>query len=78
MIYSLIRDKRGLYSVEQYRPRIIVHFCSRFELRIRPVQRDVIDVHCACPSGCGAAFAAQADGELIHVSQIDALIGEGL
>ena len=44
----------------------------------RPIQPDIVDVYRTCTTGCCAAFAAQADGDLINVAQVDALIGKSL
>jgi len=47
-------------------------------LRLRSIQRDVVDVHRACTTGGRTAFTAHANRDLIHIRQVDTLIGDDL
>ena len=68
----------------QYRPRINEISVS-FQLKEYlltgswPIQPDVVNIHRTRTTGCRhSGFTAQADRDLIHVGQIDPLIGKDL
>ena len=77
--------QRGLRQVNRYRPRMDVHstvdpisvafLADSFSGLTQP---DVINIYRTRTTGRCAAFSTQADGDFIHVGQIDPLIGKGL
>jgi len=70
--------------MDRYRSRRFIYLTvSRINAALRDgvsrsIQPNVVNIDSARTTRCRAAFTPQANRELIHVPQVDALIGERL
>ena len=73
--------KKSLYEMIPYRLSSECHSSfgtCLFIVSSWYIQPDIINVQGSCSLGRGAACAPDANGDLIHIRQIDPLIGKGL
>lgn len=71
---------KALFSQNDSFTATLGHFShvNLFEFDLRTIQPDIVNVQCSRTAGRRSAFAAQTDGNLIHVGQVDPLVGKGL
>ena len=71
------KNNRGLYRVNQYRPRISHILAAQKHAALviapnLPNQPNVVEVHRPCATGCWAALGAETNGDGIYIRQVHA------